>query len=451
VNSHSVWPRPFDLFQGSTAGTIGSSGVIECAPLDRPSTLTREGTICQLVHGLPIGGAEVLISRIVQCLGQRYTFVVACLDEVGELGEMLAAQGIQIMHLRRRPGFDWRCVHNLSRFCKEAQVQLIHAHQCTPFAYALAHRLLGRRLPILLTEHGRFYPDRPSFKRMCFHRLLTGRNDRFVAVGQSVRRALIDNEGLPQSRLEVVYNGVDVAYSPDSDSQRQSARAELGVCDDECMVLQVARLDPIKDHKTAIRAIALAANRDPRIRLFIVGDGPERSSIEQEISLQSMHGRVVLVGCRSDVPRLLAAADVFLLTSVSEGIPVTIIEAMAAGTPVVATAVGGVPELISDGVTGLLAPRGDEAALASALVRLLGDGELRTRLAEQARHRAETEFSEQRMMTDYERIYQEMLCHPTQKSDLNAAGGALNDAVHPPCTEREPIKSLQTKFFSLCR
>jgi sugar transferase (PEP-CTERM/EpsH1 system associated) len=412
-----------------------------CSDPDRIVTPSQGSTVCQLVHGLPIGGAEVLISRIVQCLGQRYKFVVACLDEVGQLGEMLAAQGIQVVHLRRRPGFDWRCVHNLSRLCREASIQLIHAHQCTPFAYALATRLIGRRPPILLTEHGRFYPDHPSFKRKCFHRLLTGANDRFVAVGRSVRQALIDNEGLPQARLEVVYNGVDVVYSPGNHCDRQTARAELGVSDHECMVLQVARLDPIKDHRTAIRAIALAANRDPRIRLFIVGDGPERSSIEQQISRQSLHGRVVLVGCRSDVPRLLAAADVFLLTSVSEGIPVTIIEAMAAGTPVVATAVGGVPELISDGVTGLLAPQEDEVAVANALVRMAGDCELRRRLAGQAKHRAETEFSEQRMTANYDCIYQEMLLRTTQQHDVRTAGGPRHHAVKPGRPTREPTDS----------
>jgi L-malate glycosyltransferase len=379
------------------------------APLDRVSTLPRGGTVCQLVHGLPIGGAEILISRIVQRLSPRYEFVVACLDEVGELGEMLAAEGIRVVHLGRRPGFDWRCVQNLSRHCREASVQLIHAHQCTPFAYALATRIIGRRPPILLTEHGRFYPDHPSLKRKCFHCLLTGANDRFVAVGRSVRQALVDNEGLPSARLEVVYNGVNMESSPSDPCSRASVRAEFGVSDRECLVLQVARLDAIKDHRTALRALALATQCEPHMRLFIVGDGPERATIQQEIVNHSLSDRVAMLGPRRDVPRLLAAADVFLLTSVSEGIPVTILEAMAAGVPVVATNVGGVPELLNDGVTGLLAPAGDAASLADALLRLAGDPVLRGQFAERARRHAESEFSESRMIQRYDSIFQEML------------------------------------------
>jgi glycosyltransferase involved in cell wall biosynthesis len=186
-------------------------------------------------------------------------------------------------------------------------------------------------------------------------------------------------------------------------------RNELGVSDDECLVVQVARLDTIKDHPTALRAVAQAASRRPGLRLFIVGDGPERSKIEREIERQSLQQRVRLLGMRSDVRRILAGADLFLLTSVSEGIPVTILEAMAAGVPIVATAVGGVPELIEHEVHGLLAPAGDAPALADALVRMADDEKLRSRFATIAQHRAVTEFSEQSMIANYDRIYQGML------------------------------------------
>jgi glycosyltransferase involved in cell wall biosynthesis len=262
---------------------------------------------------------------------------------------------------------------------------------------------------VLLTEHGRFFPDTPSRKRKLFNRVFSRTGDRFVAVGQTVRRALVENEGLSSHRIQVVYNGIDRPAEEATPIARAEVRAQLGVSDDECLVVQVARLDTIKDHRTALRAIRLAGSRDNRIRLFVVGDGPERANIQREIERQSLQKQVKMLGMRTDVPQLLAGADLFLLTSVSEGIPVTILEAMAAGVPIVSTAVGGIPELIQPEAHGLLAPAGDAAGLADALVRLAGDQQLRTRFAANARQRVTADFSERGMIDQYDEIYQSML------------------------------------------
>ena len=206
--------------------------------------------------------------------------------------------------------------------------------------------------------------------------------------------------------LEVVYNGVDMESSPSDPCNRASVRAEFGVSDRECLVLQVARLDAIKDHKTALRAHGVSHAIASRTCVY--------SSWETAPSEPPFNKRLRIIRSatvwqcwepRRDVPRLLAAADVFLLTSVSEGIPVTILEAMAAGVPVVATNVGGVPELLNDRVTGLLAPAGDAASLADALLRLAGDPVLRGQFAEQARRHAESEFSESRMITEIRQYF----------------------------------------------
>lgn len=370
--------------------------------------MRRRINVCQLVHGLPIGGAEVLVSRIVRALGDRYHIVIACLDQIGELGESLSGEGFKVVQIGRRPGFDWRCVRRLREFCADERVDVIHAHQYTPFAYAAATRAFGRRPPVLFTEHGRFYPDYPSFKRKIFNCILPGKRDRFVAVGEAVRRALIVNEGLPARRVEVVYNGVDLSTFRREPLQREVVRRQLGLHSDEFVVVQVARLDTIKDHGTAIRAVAAVRARHPGVRLLVVGDGPERNSIEQAIAAEELGDRVVMLGSRNDVPQLLAAADAFLLTSLSEGIPMTIIEAMASGVPVVATAVGGVPELIEEDRTGMLRSVGDAEGLADALVRLAESQGLRDQLAAAANERVRTRFSEAKMIDRYDHLFREM-------------------------------------------
>jgi glycosyltransferase involved in cell wall biosynthesis len=175
------------------------------------------------------------------------------------------------------------------------------------------------------------------------------------------------------------------------------------------VLLQVARLDQLKDHRTALRMMDVVKRRRPNARLLLIGEGPERSTIEDLLRRLHLGGHVRLVGLRTDVAHLLPGADAGLLTSISEGIPLTLIEAMAAGLPVVATRVGGNPEVVSDSATGLLAPAGDPAALAEQVLRLAETPELRQRLGEAGRQRARERFSEDRMLDDYQRLYRTML------------------------------------------
>jgi glycosyltransferase involved in cell wall biosynthesis len=362
-------------------------------------------TVCQLLHSLSVGGAEVLAARLVRRLRGAFRFVFACLDEVGPLGEELQAEGFAVHLVGRRPGLDWRCPLRLAKLLRREGVDLVHAHQYTPFFYGLTARLRGPRRPIVFTEHGRHQPDYPRPKRMLANRLLLSRRDRVVGVGAAVRQALIANEGLPPDRVGVLYNGIDVDAFAAAD--RAAARAALGAGPDDLVLIQVARLDYLKDHATAVRTLARVASRRPGARLVLVGDGPERAAVESKARELGVADRVQMLGTRRDVARLLPGADLFLLTSVSEGIPLTALEAMAAGLPVVATEVGGLREVVADGATGFLAPAGDDAGLAGHVLRLAADPGLRRRLGEAGRDRAKLHFDEPRMCADYGRLYEE--------------------------------------------
>jgi glycosyltransferase involved in cell wall biosynthesis len=356
-----------------------------------------------------MGGAEVLAARLARGLSRSYRFVFICLDEPGTLGEELQADGFPVDVVGRRPGVDLRCSLRLSWLLRRRQVDLVHAHQYTPFFYGLIARLLFRRPPILFTEHGRTVPDYPRRKRILANGLLLERRDRVVGVGEAVRQALIHNEGIPGARVGVVYNGIDLILSRASENRRDRARAVMGVPPQDFVVIQVARLDRLKDHATALRMLACVRRQRADVRLVLVGDGPERAQIEEMTRQLDLKAYVHLLGLRTDVAQLLPGADLLLLTSISEGIPLSVIEGMAAGLPIVATRVGGVPELVEDGVTGLLAPAGDAEALAERAVALAGDPELRGRLGKAGRRRALGQFSEARMQEEYRRLYDEML------------------------------------------
>ncbi len=366
-------------------------------------------TICQLLHSLTVGGAEVLAAQLARRLSDQYRFVFACLDHLGTLGEELRREGFEVAVIERRPGIDLGCMKRLARFWRGQGVDLVHAHQYTPFFYALGARKWRSHPRLLFTEHGRWYPDYPRRKRILFNRLMLRHSDRVVGVGEAVRRALIDNEGIPAARAGVIYNGVDVVEFDGVAAQRESVRRELGIGDDDLVVIQVARLDHLKDHATAIRTLARVARQRDDVRLLVVGEGPEQEMIEAEVRAQRLRQRVQLVGLRSDVGRLLGASDLFLLSSISEGIPVTLIEAMAARLPVVSTKVGGVGEIVLPGETGLLAAPGDDAVLAEAVLRLAGDAGLRASMGEAGRRRACEVFSQQKMHRGYQDCFEELL------------------------------------------
>src|SRR5437870_913264 len=205
-------------------------------------------TVCQVLHSLCVGGAEMLAARLARRLRQAYRFVFVCLDELGTLGDELRQEGFDVHVLARRPGVDLGFPRRLAGLWRREHVDLIHAHQYTPFFYAMMARLLYRRPAVLFTEHGRHYPDFRRRKRIVANRFLLERRDRIVGVGQAVRSALIENEGLPANRVDVIYNGVSLRALPSKSQARLQVRQELEIDDQDVLILQVARLDYLKDH-----------------------------------------------------------------------------------------------------------------------------------------------------------------------------------------------------------
>jgi glycosyltransferase involved in cell wall biosynthesis len=388
-------------------------------------------TIAHVLHRLYLAGAEVLAADLARRLRGRFRFVFFCLDEVGPLGVQLAGEGFPTVDLVRRPGVDWALARRLRHACRIYHVDLLHAHQYTPFFYAALSRGLGSRPPLLFTEHGRHYPDFRRPKRVLANRLLLHRADRVTAVGQFVQQALVDHEGLAAGRIEVIHNGVDPACFPAPDAvARAAARAELDLPTDAPVLLQVARFHPVKDHATALRALGAVLKSWPPVPeaarpvLLLAGDGEDRTKIEA-LAVKLRLGRCVrFLGVRQDVPRLMAAADLFLLTSLSEGISVTLLEAMAAALPIVTTDVGGNSEVVVHGQTGLLAPRGDAEGLAQAMVTLLRDPMGRQTMGQAGRRRLLEQFTQQRMHDRYAQLYDQMLGSPIPRGDGTGTAAA---------------------------
>ena len=376
--------------------------------------------IAHVLHRLYLAGAEVLAAALSRRLRDRFNFLFLCLDEIGPLGEQLAGEGFTVVDLQRKPGVDRQVPRRIRRIIREQNVRLLHAHQYTPFFYASASRgmwgLLRSRPRVLFTEHGRHYPAILKTKRVLANKLLLRSRDRVTAVGNFVKQALVSNEGIKARRIEVVYNGIDPQqFTFDATGEtRAVVRNELGIGGEQPVLLQVARFHPVKDHATAIRAFAFAFKQgqwnEKQTPVFLLaGDGDKKDEMEKLVTELGVNDHVRFLGVRSDVPRLMAAADVFTLSSLSEGISVTLLEARGAAVPIAATDVGGNGEVVKHESSGLLSPRGDHEGLGRNLLMLLTDAATRRRMGDAGRQRLLETFTQEQMHARYAAIYEETL------------------------------------------
>jgi L-malate glycosyltransferase len=361
-----------------------------------------------LVHGLGIGGAEMMVCHLARHLRATGSSVrIGCLGELGELGEDLRADGFEVVLHARRPGFDPTLPVRVLRQLKRKRCDVIHAHQRTALFYGL---LAGGfdAAPLVYTEHGPWFGPGPSRKKKLFNRLLGRRARRITAVAESVKRGLIEREGFASADIEIIPNGVDLKrFAGDASTRRLEARTRIDLPLQARVVGSVGRLEPVKNYAVLLRAFALLAALIPNAVLVLIGDGSERAALEERARTLGIADRVRFMGRRRDVEAILPAFDVFCLSSLAEGVPLTLLEAMAARVPVVASAAGGIPEAVRGGREAILVagtPPDGRAALtdsghdyvarfAAAVEQLLFDSEQCRRLAEQAYQRAADAFT----------------------------------------------------------
>ena len=369
-------------------------------------------TVMHVVLSLAPGGTERLVIEICRRLAGVTRSVVCCLDEAGEWASELTALGIPVHVLGRQPGFHPSLARRIARLARQHGADALHCHHYSPFVYGVLAGCLTRRLGVLFTEHGRLSDAAPSRKRQGVNPMIGRLPVDIYAVSEDLKRHMAA-EGFPEGRIEVVHNGIDAGARPTREA-RAAARRELGIPADALAVGTIGRLDPVKDLATLLTALtalpALAAQTLARGRshphLVIVGDGPERPVLEALARSLDIAGSVHFVGYRRDARALLPAFDLYVNSSTHEGVSLTVLEAMAAALPVVATRVGGNPEVVMNGETGLLVPARSASRLALAMSTLIGDPQRRRAMGEAARWRVKRHFTMERMVNRYLRGYE---------------------------------------------
>lgn len=369
--------------------------------------------VVHVVSGLHGGGMERVVATLAMGLDRQcFRPEVTTFEFRGELAEELHASGVPVRFDARRPGpVDPAYLRRLVRHLRRERPAVLHCHNTTAWLYgALAGR--AAQVPVVVyTEHGRKFP--PPRQHWLVHRLLARLTTHTVAVARWLRDCLIEYEGVPPARVTVIPNGID-PLPFHSLPEPEQGKAALGLSPATPVVGVVARLVPVKNHGCLLRAWREVVARLPGAQLLVIGEGPEEPRLRALVAGLGLGHSVRFLGRRHDVPRLLAAMDVHALCSHSEGTSLTLLEAMAARRPVVATRVGGNPEVVVDGVTGLLVPPGLEGPLAQALVSLLEDSRRARSLGEAGWQRFSRVYSNQAMVAAYEDLYLESLLehHP---------------------------------------
>jgi glycosyltransferase involved in cell wall biosynthesis len=359
--------------------------------------------ILQLVLSLETGGTERLVVDLCVRLRRRFRMAVCCLDGTGALASELAEHGIEVVPLGREPGFRFSLGPRIAKVAARFDASVVHCHQYSPFVYGRIASLFAPHLRLVFTEHGRHSDAPPSLKRRLINPLLTLGSGRVYSVSAALRESMIA-EGFPPLGINVIHNGIEPGPRPTA-ADRRAARYHLGVWGDAVVVGTVARLDPVKNLELLIEGFAGLRSWVPRSVLVIVGDGPERAKLETCARQAGVADAVRFLGNRTDVRRVLPAFDIYANTSISEGVSLTILEAMAAAVPVIATRVGGTPEVVENGITGLLVPARDQRRLTAALIELSCSPDLRRAIGDAGRERIEQRFTIDRMVEQYAAVY----------------------------------------------
>ena len=367
-----------------------------------------------VVDSLDVGGAERHVADLALALGHGgHGPEVAC-SVAGPFSARLDGAGVPVRPLvgrlvKRRASAAY--AHRLRRLVRGGRFDLVHAHVYAS-TVAAAVATLGAGIPLVVTEHTEASWQGPGA------RLLNGwvcrRARRVIAVSEAIRRRAIERDRVPPEQVTVVLNSVAPAaapyHSPPDIPDGLRGRPLVGV---------VARHQPEKGVQTFLKAAARVALRFPEVRFLVVGDGPLRGELEFLAERVGLSERVYFLGFRSDAASIMRSLDVLVVPSRTEGSPLVTLEAMAAGVPVVASAVGGIPDQIRHESEGLLVPSGDPVALSDALLRLLGDPGFGRALGEAGRLRAATEFGYATMLRRIEAVYRAALGQPSaQQSEI---------------------------------
>ncbi len=363
--------------------------------------------VLHLTFDMRIGGTEQVIKNLVENADtEHFDNSILCIESpLGPFAGELLAKGIVITALSRTPGFDCKLIKQIRTYIKKNNIDILHCHQYTPWVYGVLAAVMTKT-KVIFTEHGRFYPDSSTWKRKLINPWLHRITTSTTAISGATKDALAIYENIPSADIKVIYNGITPLKV--DQQQAEQLRRKLGIGKNTLCLGTIARLDPIKNHPMMLRAFKQILNKKIDAKLLIVGDGDMRKTITNLISELALEQHVIMTGYQAKPHHHLALMDIYLLSSLSEGTSMTLLEAMSIGKPCVVTNAGGNPEIIEHQVNGLITANDDANAFAEAIAYIASDQKLKEDMAVQSRQRFERRFSANSMIHQFQTLYQKI-------------------------------------------
>lgn len=364
----------------------------------------RKTRLVQITHDLDLGGLQQVVYNICRTIDRnRFDVSVICLRERGCFASDVEALGIPVYLIEQKPGgVDYLASLKVARLLREIGADVIHTHNTQPFMDGTPAALLAGVKTVIHTDHARVFPDKTRY--MVIEKLMSLYAYRVVGCSEHTSQQLIRYERISPAKIVTIPNGIDGSRFEIS-IDKAAKRRELGLRDHGPIMGLAVRLSDQKGITFLLQAMPAILKSHPDTTLLIAGDGDLKGALQQEARDLGIADNVVFCGPRKDIPELLKLLDIYVLPSKWEGLPMVILEAMAAGCPVVATNVGGNATAVIDGVTGRLIKAENPEALVDALVPLLDSESLRAQYATQARKLFDEKFTAAAMTRQYERLY----------------------------------------------
>ncbi|MBI5676087.1 MAG: glycosyltransferase [Nitrospirae bacterium] len=364
--------------------------------------------LLHILSSLQIGGAEKQVVTLLKYLDKKkYRVILCCFHADGPLQKEIENEAVEIIILRMRLRYIFFALYKLIRLMKKEKIQIVHTHLYFDHLWGrIAARIAG--VPVIMTtEHGRgMWKKR---RHLFFEHIANRFTDMRIAVSEDIRQIRIQRELSTPEQVITIPNAINEDDFIVSDYVRSDKRKELGINRDDLVIGTVARFDPDKALDKLLEAAALVVKSIENVKIILVGNGPLRNNLEDHAARLRIADKVVFTGARTDIAELLSIMDVFVISSIREGIPVSLLEAMAAERAVVATNVGGNAEVINDESCGLIVEPNDTAALARGIISLLNDKALRERVGLKARLRIKEHFSVKSQVRKIESLYERIL------------------------------------------
>lgn len=373
--------------------------------------MSQPPLIVHIIYRLGIGGLENgLVNLINRLPADKYRHAIICLTDSTDFKYRIQRSDVEVYEMHKRPGQDWASFLNVYQLIKRLRPAVVHTRNLAAIEYQMCAFLAG--VPYRVHgEHGWdvFDPDGTNVKYQWLRRLLGLLVQRFIPLSRHLEEYLLHKVGIPAAKITRICNGVDTqVFYPGSNIRSVPMGCPLAL-DGKVVFGTVGRMHGVKDQLTLVRAFIQACNQSQlfaeRARLLIIGDGPLRKDALTMLDTSGLTEKAWLPGERSDIADILRSLDVFVLPSKAEGISNTILEAMATGLPIIATRVGGNPELVEEGVNGCLVDKENPQQLAEAMLDVLLDDDKRARLAAASLRRAREEFSIDSMVARYRQVY----------------------------------------------